>query len=154
MIAGLETGDAARRRLISFVNIESACRRSLSQFWCEVGVNADITCQSSRSNCARDKEVQRVNQHHNSRKKEKIMNIQFNSSIPNGEAPGRVSAGMRPLGNQGRIRLALLALVIISHLTVGGSRVSAQTETSNQALTCQDVQLPVSLQEGQPANYQ
>src|SRR5215813_5260229 len=82
------------------------------------------------------------------------MNIQSESIIPNDDTLGRLPAGMRPLGNQGRLRVALLALVIISQLAVGGSRVSAQTESLNPAVTCQEIRLPVSLQEGQPANYE
>src|SRR5262245_29839974 len=82
------------------------------------------------------------------------MNIQFKSNTPNDGAPVRLAAGARPLGNQKLLRLALIALVIISQLTVGGSRVSAQTEALNPAVTCQGVRLPVSLQEGQPANYE
>jgi pimeloyl-ACP methyl ester carboxylesterase len=98
--------------------------------------------------------VWRINQHHNYQKKEKIMSIQSESIITNDDTPGRLPAGMRPFGNRGRIRLALLALVIISHLTVGGSRVSAQTEALNPAVTCQEVRFPVSLQAGQAANYE
>ena len=82
------------------------------------------------------------------------MNVQFKSNIPNDDTPGRLPAGMRPLGYQWRLRLALLALVIISQLTVSGSRVSAQDEPPSPAVTCQGVRLPVSLQEGQPANYE
>ncbi|HKQ73089.1 MAG TPA: alpha/beta hydrolase [Blastocatellia bacterium] len=55
---------------------------------------------------------------------------------------------------QWKLRLTLLALVIISQLTVGGSEVSAQTEGLNPAVKCQEVRLPVSLQEGQPGNYE
>jgi len=82
------------------------------------------------------------------------MNIQFKSNTPNDGAPGRLAAGARPLGNQRLLRLALIALVISSQLTIGGSRVSAQTEALSPAVTCQGVRLPVSLQEGQPANYE
>src|SRR5262245_23992013 len=82
------------------------------------------------------------------------MNIQSEVITPNDDAPGRAPAGLRLPGNQWRLRLAFLALVIISQLTVGGPRVSAQTESLNQGVTCQDVRLPVSLQEGQPANYE
>jgi hypothetical protein len=60
-------------------------------------------------------------------KKEKIMNIQFKSNLPSVGAIGRLTAGMRPLGSRRRLGLAFLALVVISQLTVGGSRVSAQT---------------------------
>ena len=80
------------------------------------------------------------------------MNIQFKSSLPSGVPPGQL--GMRLLGNARRFGLAPLALVIISQLTVGGSRASAQPQTLNPAVTCQEVRLPVSLQEGQPANYE
>src|SRR5262249_13093060 len=90
----------------------------------------------------------------NNQKEGKNMNIQIKSNMPSDSAPGRLTAGARQPGNQGRLRLALLALVIISQLTVGGSRVSAQTETVSPAVTCQEVRLPVSLQEGQPANYE
>jgi pimeloyl-ACP methyl ester carboxylesterase len=90
----------------------------------------------------------------NNQKKGKIMNIQFKSNLPSDSVPGRLTAGALPLGNQRRLKLALLALVIISQLTVGGSRVSAQTETLSPAVACQEIRLPVSLQEGQPANYE
>jgi len=82
------------------------------------------------------------------------MNILSESTIPNNDTPGRLPAGMRPLGNPRGLRLALLALAIIGQLMIGGSRVSAQTETINPAVNCQEVRLPVSLQEGQPANYE
>src|SRR5262245_4745854 len=82
------------------------------------------------------------------------MNILSESTIPNNDAPGRLPVGTGPLGSQRRLRLALLALVLISQLMIGGSKVSAQTETLNPAVNCQDVRLPVSLQEGQPANYE
>jgi hypothetical protein len=62
------------------------------------------------------------------------MNIRSESTIPNNDTPGRLPAGMRPLGSQRRLRLALLALVIIGQLMIGGSRVSAQTETLNLAV--------------------
>jgi len=82
------------------------------------------------------------------------MNIRSESTIPNNDTPCRLPAGMGPLGSRRRLGLALLALVIISQLMIGGSRASAQTETRNPAVNCQDVRLPVSLQEGQPANYE
>lgn len=67
------------------------------------------------------------------------MNTQFKSSL---------------LGNGRRPGLAFLALVIISHLMIGSSKASAQTGIFNPPVTCQDVQLPVALQQGQPANYE
>jgi pimeloyl-ACP methyl ester carboxylesterase len=82
------------------------------------------------------------------------MNIQFKSNPPSTGATGQVTAGARLLGNRRLLRLALLALVTISQLTVVGSIASAQTETLSPAVTCQGVRLPVSLQEGQPANYE
>jgi pimeloyl-ACP methyl ester carboxylesterase len=82
------------------------------------------------------------------------MNIQLKSNRPGDGAPGRLTAGTRPPSNYRRLGLALLALVIISQLNAGGSRVSAQTETLSPNLTCRIVRLPVSLQEGQPANYE
>ncbi len=82
------------------------------------------------------------------------MYIQSKSVIQNDDTSGRMPAFIRPLYTQARIRLALLALVIIGQLMFGGSRVSAQPESLNPAVKCQDVRLPVTLQEGQPANYE
>jgi hypothetical protein len=81
------------------------------------------------------------------------MNIRSESTILNNATHDRLPAGMGPLGSHRRLRLALLAIVIIIQLTVGGSRVSAQTETRNPAVNCQEVRLPVSLHEGQPAKH-
>jgi pimeloyl-ACP methyl ester carboxylesterase len=84
--------------------------------------------------------------------KVKVMNMQFKSNLPSGVAPGRL--GMRLAGKGMRLRLALVAVGIISQLTVGSSVASGQTNALKPAVTCQQIRMAVSLQDGQPANYE
>src|SRR5215470_9671799 len=82
------------------------------------------------------------------------MNKQSKSNVINQNVPGRAPDGSHNLGKKRLLAPVILALMTLGQLLTLGPTATAQVDTLAAATTCQNVQLQVSLADGQPASYQ
>jgi len=82
------------------------------------------------------------------------MNTQSKSITSSQKTPVKGSSGNRWLVSNKVLAPAFLALLTVGHLLTTGAQASVQAQELDSAITCQQVRLAVSLQEGQPATYQ